>query len=876
MAHHRQRAVGLMSEGRETRLTRTKVRLVWWGSPKGVMALLVLIMLLAFVLRLYRLGYQSIWYDEGVSIHLAMKDLRSLTLHTAGDIHPPLYYYLLHFWILAAGSSEFSAAFLSLFFGMLIIPLAYRLASNLYGRRIGLLTAFLIGISPFNLWYSQEIRMYTLGAFLGLISLDCLVRLAGLQGPAFLEGRDKAEAPSVAEAKGSSRLWIGYILSAAAGLYTLYYFALLLLFENLFVIGWCLSNRFKKVESPLSLARWLQAQGVVLLLYLPWLPTALRQALDPPVPPWRSFTGLGKVVMDSWAALALGQSVDPESGLIWPLLSFLFAIYLLGLLRPPAGSHGTASAVLLCGYTFAPLMMVYLLSLQTPLFHVRYVFTYSPPFYLLLALGFARLKRASHLALAVSLAILTVVCGYSIYNYHFDPRYAPDDHRRAVGYMEDRIAPGDAVLINAGYAYPPFLYYYEGEIAWRGRLVNYDPGNEEKEGVIVLQTGVIAGDENLGWGDPASDFYATSEEETALALERVFARHPRVWVYRIYDTVTDRQGFIRDWLEEHGRMIGDRQFTGESYMRVQCYTVQEPAYEGETMYHALDVRLDGKVGLLGYEGPQAVRAGADLPLTLYLKAWDELDADYNLLLRLRARPGGDFARLEQALSPPTTEWRVGQVISQTVSLEIPPGTPPLPYSVVLGPLPYSLIMGMYDSATGETLSPVPDEWTLTTIMVSRPLVPRRPPQMTHEPWANFDDLLQLVGYEMEPLEAEAGDKIHLELLWRAWDAPLPLIQTVLELRDEQGQIQARQEGSSVIYGYPSILWDREELVRDLYGFEIPESVSPGSYELALTLQRLRTVQDFFEAEGREILPFWPLSGAWEESFVLGTVQVSAP
>jgi mannosyltransferase len=817
------------------------------------MALLLLIILLAFILRLYRLGYQSIWYDEGVSIHLAMKDLRSLTLHTAGDIHPPLYYYLLHFWIMTAGNSEFSVAFLSLFFGVLIIPLSYRLASRLYSHRIGLLTAFLIAISPFNLWYSQEMRMYTLGAFLGLITLYCLLRLVQVHGES---------SPTPPGAKTSSiSFWMGYILSAAVGLYTLYYFAFLLLFENLFVLGWWLANRANRRKGLLSLARWLLAQGAVLLLYLPWLSIALHQALDPPVPPWRGFVGLGKVVVDSWAALGLGQSVNPGSNLIWPLLSFLSAIYLLGLLGSPVGGQHRATAILLCGYTFMPLLMIYLFSLYTPLFHVRYMFTYSPPFYLLLALGFARLKRAWRPALPVSLTILTLACGYSIYNFHFDPLFAADDHRGAVKFIEERVSPGDAVLINAGYAYPPFLYYYEGEIAWRGRLVDYEPGREEKEGLVLLQTGVIGGDESLGWGEPASDFYATTEEETAQALERVFAHHPRLWAYRIYDTVTDPQGFIRDWLEEHGRMIGERQFVGESYMRVQCYaTAPEPAYQGEAMYHPLDVSLDGQVSLLGYEGPQGVRAGNDLPLTLYWQANEKLAADYSILLRLRASDGVDFAHLDESLSPPTSQWQVGQVISHTLSLEIPVGAPPLSYD---------LLLELFDPATGQALAPVPG-WSMATITVSRPLVPPRLPPMTHEPWANFGDMLQLMGYEMGPLEAKAGETIHVELVWQAWDVPLPLMLTMMELRDEEGRVQASAEGSFLLYRYPSILWEREEFLRDVYEFQIPEHVSPGNYDLTLTLHRIKTSQQ------REILPYWSESGNWEEILVLGTIQVAAP
>ncbi|MGB3904178.1 MAG: glycosyltransferase family 39 protein [Anaerolineae bacterium] len=857
-----------MGEADEGQLARLKGGLVWWGSPKRAMALLVLTVLLAFALRLYRLGYQSVWYDEGVSIHLATKDLSDLTRHTAGDIHPPLYYYLLHFWILMLGPSEFSAAFLSLVFGMLIIALSYRLARDLYGRHIGLLTAFLIAISPFNLWYSQEIRMYSLGACLGLISLYCLMRLTGMVRRTSLETPERVGIASSRDGR-SWKLWMGYVLSATAGLYSLYYFVFLLLLENLFVFGWWVFNKLGKREGPLSLARWLLAQGAVLLLYLPWLPVALRQALDPPVPPWREFTGLGTVVTDSWAALALGQSVDPQSVLIWPLLSFLFAIYLLGLLSPTADRQGRMTTVLFCGYTFVPLLAIHALSLRTPLFHVRYLYTYSTPFYLLLALGFVRLVRISRVALPVSLALLTVASGYSIYNFHFAPQYAADDHRGAVGYLEERIAPGDAVLIDAGYAYPPFLYYFEGEIAWQGRLVNYEPVYEELDGVVVLQTGVIGGDEGLGWGDPNSDFYATSQEETAPALEGVFARHPRVWVYRIYDTVTDPQGFIRDWLDEHGRMIGDVQLAGPSYMRVQCYaTIPEPAYQGEITYHPLDVRLDGRVGLLGYDGPPGVRSGADLRLTLYWQAWEELEADYNVLLRLTTSDGAEFARLDEPLSPPTTEWQVGQIISQTVSLHLPAGTPPLPF--------YSLILEMYDPATRQTLATAPGGWGMATIRVSRPLVPPRPPQMTHEPWANFGNIVQLVGYEMEPLEAEAGKEVHLELLWRAWDPPLPLMQTVVQLRDEEGQVQAREEGNYLGRGHSTVLWEGEELVRDLYDFQIPEGISPGIYELALTLQRIGTMQDFAETEGREPVPFWSSLGEREESFILGVVEVAGP
>jgi hypothetical protein len=698
--------------------------------------------------------------------------------------------------------------------------------------------------------------MYTLGAFLGLVSLYCLMKMVGLtrrdgQGPPISAG-----APSDGSG-GAWKFFIGYVLSAVAGLYALHYFAFLLIFENLFVFGWWLVARRARRHPPLLLRRWVLAQVLVVVLYLPWLPVALRQALDPPVPPWRGFTGLGAVVLESWTALSLGQSVDPESLLVWPVLSFMFALYLLGVRGAASGHRGSLKSVLLCGYTFVPLFIIYLLSLSTPLFHVRYVFTYSPPFYLLLAVGLAALGRSWRLALPIGLTVIAVAGGHSIYRFFFDPQYATDDHRGAVSYMEKRIAPGDAVLIDAGYSYPAFLYYYEGAIAWRGRLTDHQP-DDPQEGVILLQTGSIGGDEGLGWGDPGSDFYATTEEETARALEGVFARHDRVWVYRIYDTVTDPEGFIRDWLDEHGRLLGQEQFAGESYMRVQCYlTAREPEYDADPRYHSLDVDVGDGLILPGYSAPPVVRAGDHLPVTLHWQTAGEEETVYGVRLGLALKRADQEDWIEVAAS--TVSVLDEDSPSQESVLQIPPGTPPLEYS---------LIIYLYDASTGGDPNLLTTGLEIGTIRVVKPLVPPQTPPMPQEPGANFGDLLQLSGYELRPLELEAGNEIELHLFWRAWGVPLPLVRTEMELRDREGRV-VTMEAACLADSYPSTVWEREELVRDLCRVEVPEVVSSGSYELTMRLEALGPMGVW------EAVPFWSTAG-WGETFDLGMIEVTRP
>jgi len=67
---------------------------------------LAILLVLAAALRFYRLDAQSLWNDEGTSVALAQRDLATIARHASYDIHPPLYYYLLHGWISVAGTSE--------------------------------------------------------------------------------------------------------------------------------------------------------------------------------------------------------------------------------------------------------------------------------------------------------------------------------------------------------------------------------------------------------------------------------------------------------------------------------------------------------------------------------------------------------------------------------------------------------------------------------------------------------------------------------------------------------------------------------------------------------------------------------------------------
>jgi uncharacterized membrane protein len=84
-------------------LAPTAVTSARWrvGSTAG----LLLILLLAGALRFWGIGAESLWLDEATSLVVADNPPATIVALTAEEIHPPLYYLLLHL-LLLFGRSE--------------------------------------------------------------------------------------------------------------------------------------------------------------------------------------------------------------------------------------------------------------------------------------------------------------------------------------------------------------------------------------------------------------------------------------------------------------------------------------------------------------------------------------------------------------------------------------------------------------------------------------------------------------------------------------------------------------------------------------------------------------------------------------------------
>jgi 4-amino-4-deoxy-L-arabinose transferase-like glycosyltransferase len=215
----------------------------YYGKLKNnkILLTLLLIVILGFVLRLYHLGTQSLWLDELRTKAKTAYPLIQLVKIVHLSKHPPLYYILVKLWIKIFGISEFTLRFPSLIFSVLSIIFIFKLAKELFNEKVGLISAFLLSLWPYNINYAQMAKMYTMSWFLGILSFLFFYR--------FIK-------------ENKIRDLLSYVTITTISIYTMYLGFVYITIQNIIFFPFLNIKQSK---------RWLLGQLAVILLYLPWI-----------------------------------------------------------------------------------------------------------------------------------------------------------------------------------------------------------------------------------------------------------------------------------------------------------------------------------------------------------------------------------------------------------------------------------------------------------------------------------------------------------------------------------------------------------------------------------------------------------------------------
>ncbi len=433
-------------------------------KPGAAPARLVAVLLLACALRAVNLGGRTLWYDEAFAVLYAEKGLSAMIEGTlaqedgaAADVHPLLYYTALNIWMGLTGQSPDAVRALSVLTGVLTLAVVYRLASDLFDRRVGLAAGLIAALSPFHIQYSQEARMYALMALWLALATWCFVKgwIGGARHP-LMRGQAAVPLP------GQWGWWAGFAVFAALSMYTQQLSALYLVALALF---------------PVALRRWdvfarVVAAGIgAVVLYLPWLVNAPAQ--------------LGKIQQAYWVARpGLAQAVQTLFSFTIPLLDLPRGIIVGGLLaslvliaflalhgwrarrRPQALFLKRSGTLRRAGWrlglalwlAFIPPALMFAAGQFMPVYLLRALLACALMFYVGTAWLFLRGGMPRMVAGALA-ALWVVVSGEGLlehYRWNTFPN-APFD--RAAAHLAEHRQPDDAIVHSNKLTFLPMRYY---------------------------------------------------------------------------------------------------------------------------------------------------------------------------------------------------------------------------------------------------------------------------------------------------------------------------------------------------------------------------------------------------------------------------------
>lgn len=414
------------------------------------LSILYAAILVATVLRLYRLDWQSVWGDEALTVlhYTAGSSMGEAwqRIWTSGG-HPPLYFLTVFHWF-KLGQSEFMLRFPSLVFGVASVPLMYALVNRLYGHQLAGISAFVIALSPIHIWYSQEARMYALQILLLLASTFFLLRAAREPRPRH------------------------YVLFASFSVMALYTH----MASALFIAGQALFILLTQVRSRRALAVWIGYFLVIGIAFVPWLTAFVADNAADGGSIAVGYASRQSSILDAVYAFytfsvgySFGPSVEELHELdarrvlstYWPSIvisALTFGILALLGLRRAVKSSRTAFVLIFTLLGVPALLAVAGSMLPGFPLNPRYILPAVIPYWILLALG---LQSCLHRQIRSIAAMVVLITGISLCGHYVSPRYMKQDMRSAVGVVNRQAHEGDVVIISSIELGGPFLYYWK-------------------------------------------------------------------------------------------------------------------------------------------------------------------------------------------------------------------------------------------------------------------------------------------------------------------------------------------------------------------------------------------------------------------------------
>lgn len=361
--------------------------------PANLPALTLVTFITIFVaLRIWHIAAYSLGGGEAFAMIGAKQDWNGMFSYIVADIvHPPLFYVVLKLWVLIGGESLPWLKLFAVLFGIaMVVP--FLLLSRELNLQLPVinLAILLMAMNGYLIHYAQELRMYSMFAFLALCSFWLFIRYFKIPNNDFRS------------------LFILTIVNLLT-IYTHYFGWLVVCFEFLFLLIW----RRKVLAFGLSII-------ALLILFSPWAYLVIQEA--------RSIGGLERNldwvpkprlvdILDFYFTLngPIGSHYIQLAGFLLfglPLLPWLINIVRSG--RQDSVSEDAIMFSWLVFLSFGPVMLMFLVSqkLEQAIWIDRYFIFIAVPYLLLISAAVYRLEpKWVRTIYVVLIAVWTIFAG---------------------------------------------------------------------------------------------------------------------------------------------------------------------------------------------------------------------------------------------------------------------------------------------------------------------------------------------------------------------------------------------------------------------------------------------------------------------------------
>jgi mannosyltransferase len=636
-------------------------------SILGVVGIIAVI-LIAFFLRFHNLGAQSFWNDEGNSYVQATRSFVELASNAGRDIHPPGYYWLLAIWRQFSGDSEFGLRALSAFASVLTVAFTYGLGKRLFNPAAGLLAALFVALNTFSIYYAQEARMYALLALWGVMGMWALTKVLSTE----------YRVQSLKKPSGSSQLpvsryqkrqWIYWIVLAlvnAAGLYTQYAYPFVMLTQGVVFLVWVAGKIVTgQIKLPLRILGWYVGANVLtILLYTPWIPTALHQLTTWPSTGQPIPAGEAIDTIMGWFTVGITYTVVPDAAKNFSMIVVVTVVGIFAWLLPKERPALWQLALpVLWVLMSAGLFLV--LELFRPA-NLKFLLPSEIGFALFFSSGlmgnwlgprglpeYGTYTPAKVLwPVRLVVGIIVVMLGSWLVNgvspLYTDPAFQRPNYREMVRQITADPRAGDAVILDAPNQEEVFRYYYKGDAP-----------------VYALPPG-------LGGNDA----------ETAALTQQIIDQHERIFVLFWGEAERDPNHIVENLLDNQTFQAGIDQWYGD----VRFVQYAAPAEMPDLMDSG--AMFGEHITLEGYSlSATSLKAGDVLQVRLDWETDAQLDTAYKVFVHLLNSEGGLAAQQDSepnSGASSTVTWKPGEMVTDRRGLAIPSDLPAGTYQLIVG------------------------------------------------------------------------------------------------------------------------------------------------------------------------------------------------